>query len=48
MEVEWLEKKEGIFLVPIPSDPIAAFRGKSKGLMKVLMENRRKERQRDR
>jgi AbrB family looped-hinge helix DNA binding protein len=42
--VEWMETPEGIFLLPVPKDPIRAFRGKSKGLMKVLKENRLKDR----
>lgn len=47
--VEWLETPEGIFLMPVPKDPIKAFRGsgKSKGLMKILLESRREDRMRE-
>lgn len=44
--VEWIETKEGIFLIPVPKDPIAAFRGKTKGLTAILTEDRKKERAR--
>lgn len=30
--VEWIETVEGIFLIPVPKDPIDNFRGKAKGL----------------
>jgi AbrB family looped-hinge helix DNA binding protein len=45
--IEWMETPEGIFLLPVPKDPIAAFRGKSKGLMKILMQERRKDRKKE-
>lgn len=41
--VEWLEINEGIFLYPIPDDPIAAFKGKSKGLTKEFLKSRRED-----
>ena len=46
--IEWMETPEGIFLLPVPADPIKAFRGKSKGLMKALQDNRKKDRQKER
>lgn len=45
--VEWIETTEGIFLIPVPKDPIKAFRGKSKGLLKSLLEYRNEERKKD-
>ena len=42
--VEWLETREGIFLLPVPKDPIAAFRGKGKTSTKHLLEERKRER----
>ncbi|QQR79570.1 MAG: AbrB/MazE/SpoVT family DNA-binding domain-containing protein [Deltaproteobacteria bacterium] len=45
-KIAWLETPEGIFIMPIPEDPIESFRGKSKGLFKVLMEDRAEERKR--
>lgn len=48
--VEWLEVPEGIFLMPVPKDPIKAFRGsgKGKGSTRLLLEERRKDRDRER
>jgi AbrB family looped-hinge helix DNA binding protein len=45
-KVEWLETEEGIFILPVPEDPIRAFRGsgKGKGSTRFLLEERRKER----
>lgn len=45
--IQWMETPEGIFLIPVPKDPVRAFRGKSKGLMKVLIEARKKDRQKE-
>ncbi len=45
--VVWLETPEGIYLLPVPKDPIASFRGQSKGLARALLEDRRKDRQRE-
>ncbi len=44
--VAWMETTEGIFLIPVPKDPIANFRGKAKG--KGLLEELLKERREDR
>lgn len=48
--IEWMETAEGIFLVPVPKDPIANFRGKSKGkgLLKALLKDRREDRRKGR
>ena len=48
MGIEWLVTDEGIYLLPVPKDPIAAFRGSSKGLLKALLEDRRKDREKER
>lgn len=47
-QMEWIEDGKMIHLLPIPKDPIAHFRGSSKGLTKALLENRKKERERER
>lgn len=42
MGVEWIVRDEGIFLMPVPKDPIKAFRGSGGGGLstKVLLEQR--------
>ena len=47
--VEWLEMSGGIFLMPVPRDPIAVFRGsgRGRGSTQQLLEERRKERVRE-
>lgn len=45
--LEWIETDEGIFLLPVPSDPIKSFRGKSQGLGKILKEQRSLDRQKE-
>ena len=46
--IEWMETPEGIFLLPVPQDPIAAFRGQAKSLStRILLEERRKDRLKD-
>lgn len=49
MGVEWLVRPEGIFLYPVPKDPIKAFRGsgKGKGSTKFLLEERKRDRARE-
>ncbi len=44
--VEWIDDGETIRVVPLPEDPIAAARGAAKGLRKVLLRDRKRERQR--
>jgi bifunctional DNA-binding transcriptional regulator/antitoxin component of YhaV-PrlF toxin-antitoxin module len=45
----WLDTGSSLKLIPIPDDPIAALRGSGKGekLLEKLLEERRKERERD-
>ncbi len=45
--VEWMESAEGIFLLPVPKDPIAAFRGQSKGMNRVLLKDRQEDRKKE-
>ncbi len=45
--LEWMETKDGIFILPVPKDPIASFRGRSKGLLKNLIEERGRDRSRE-
>ena len=47
MGIEWLETSDGIFLLPVPEDPIKAFRGKSKGLTKALLKGRREDKEKE-
>lgn len=45
----WLDTGTSLKLIPIPDDPVAALRGIGKGenLLEKLLEERRKERERD-
>lgn len=45
----WLDTGTSIKLIPIPDDPVASLRGMGKGenLLGKLLEERRKERERD-
>jgi AbrB family looped-hinge helix DNA binding protein len=47
--LQWIDEGEIITVVPISEDPIKSFRGKSKNkeIVKVLLEERKKERERD-
>lgn len=45
--VEWMEMEDGLFLLPVPADPVRAFRGSSRGLTRVLLKERRAERARE-
>lgn len=47
MGLEWLVLPEGIFLYPVPKDPIGAFRGSGKGSTKSLLEERAKDKERE-
>jgi len=44
--IEWIDDGQTIRVVPLPEDPIAAARGTAKGLRRVLLRDRRRERQR--
>ena len=46
--VEWMETTEGIFLMPVAKDPIKAFRGAGKGSTQLLLEERKRDRERER
>jgi len=45
----WLDTGTSLKLIPIPDDPVAALRGVGKGenLLEKLLEERRKDRERD-
>lgn len=53
-KIEWLIEGNTIKVIPLPKDPVAAFRGKGKGiystskLIKERKEERRKEDEKDR
>jgi AbrB family looped-hinge helix DNA binding protein len=48
-KLQWIDQGEIITVVPISEDPIKAFRGgsKNKDIVKELLEDRKKERERD-
>jgi AbrB family looped-hinge helix DNA binding protein len=48
-KLQWIDEGEIITVVPISEDPIKSFRGKSKNkdIVKILLEERKKERERD-
>ncbi len=45
----WLEDQEGIKVIPVPSDPVGALRGRGRGenLTETLLEKRREDRSRE-
>jgi len=47
-KLEWVEDGKLIYIRPVPKDPIASFRGSSKGsgLVELLLRERRKDAQR--
>lgn len=47
--VEWMETEKGILILPVPKDPIQAFRGsgKTQSLNKVLLQERRKDKEKE-
>jgi bifunctional DNA-binding transcriptional regulator/antitoxin component of YhaV-PrlF toxin-antitoxin module len=47
IQLEWIDDGETIRVVPIPLDSIRAAKGSSQGLYRRLMQERRRERQRD-
>jgi len=46
MELEWVEEGNAIKIIPLPKDPVAAFRGAGKGryTSDKLIRDRKKER----
>lgn len=48
-KLQWIDEGGFITVVPVGADPIASFRGKSRGrnLVEALLEARRKEREAD-
>ena len=47
-KLEWIVDEHGITVVPVRSDPIAAFRGQGKGgAVKRLLQDRRRDRERE-
>lgn len=49
MGMEWIVTARGIYLYPVPKDPIQSFRGslREPGLLEKLLKERRQERKRD-
>ena len=47
-KLAWMVDGGLIIVMPIPDDPIKAFRGKSKGLTEALLKSRREERELER
>jgi AbrB family looped-hinge helix DNA binding protein len=47
-KLAWMVDGDLIIIMPIPDDPIKAFRGKSKGLTEALLKSRREERELER
>jgi AbrB family looped-hinge helix DNA binding protein len=49
-EIVWMETTRGIYLMPVPKDPIKAFRGSGRGervSTKLLLEERKRDRERE-
>jgi len=47
-ELEWVVEGATVRVIPLPSDPIRAFRGSGKkGMVKRLLRDRRRDRQRE-
>jgi len=46
--LEWVVEGTTARVIPLPSDPVKAFRGSAgKGMVKLLLEERRRDRQRE-
>ena len=46
-KIAWLDLGNMITIMPVPKNPVRAFRGSSKDLLKTLLTERRKERERE-
>ena len=46
-KIAWLDLDSTITVMPYPTNPIKAFRGSSHGLLKTLLVERKKERERE-
>ncbi len=48
-EIEWIDTGTGMKVIPVPSDPVAVLRGRGKGerLVDILLEERRRDRERE-
>lgn len=48
-EIEWVDTGTGMKAIPVPSDPVAVLRGRGKGerLVEILLEERRRDRERE-
>lgn len=47
-KIAWLDLGDMITVIPVPKDPVKAFRGSSQGLLKALLSERKKERDKER
>ena len=48
-KLEWIDEGDALKVIPVPKDPVASYKGKSKGkgLTKILLETRKEERKRE-
>lgn len=46
-KIAWLDLGNMITIMPVPRSPIKSFRGSSSNLLKTLIEERKKERERE-
>ena len=48
-KLEWIDEGDALRVIPVPKDPIASYKGKSKGkgLTKTLLKTRKLERKRE-
>ena len=46
-KIAWLDLGSMITIIPAPKNPIKAFRGSSSGLLKLLLSQRKKDREKE-
>lgn len=46
-KIAWLDLGNMITILPMPKDEVTSFRGSSRGLLKTLLAERKKERERE-